>query len=584
MKRFSLLLLALIAAIAVQPVAAAPARAHRQVNSMLPGPVTISGRIRDFKPDSIVTAIIVNVQDAFLNQTGSRVIPINSDGTFSRTFKLPHAQLTRAHFYPDSDFKLYLEPGADIDIEIDNSVLARDARSCSNVNDDIKFGGKLGSVNAELASAPPTNFIYAFGVGPNVTPKQFKDSVMGNYNREISALERYASTLPANSKAPDLLRADILGNALFSMFQYDHADPHRMLPQEYYRDFVGMLLNSDSLLMTTEHAGTVLNNFAYSKLFPNNRYSIDMVALKQAVEFINSHDVESSASDENRMKGSFGAFTPEEYARIYSPLDTVNGAPVQDVKQFDAMLIMDALTRASDRVGVKKEVAERFASLFSVGNQMESSNFYAGIARQPEFLREYFGLEKLPPIWDYTIGAREWESIMTKDTLDLDSYGIVDPTLRSRLAAQHAELTGGNEVDEPSPAMDYLQQLIAPYRGKYLYVDFWDLYCGPCRSEIQNSVDFRAKYKDSPDFAFLFLASESGSPRDGWEKYCKEYMPHNVSLRLPQLQRDLLGELLNFTSIPFGVIFDREGRIVETNCIQWQFQQLLREKSLIDEQ
>ena len=132
--------------------------------------------------------------------------------------------------------------------------------------------------------------------------------------------------------------------------------------------------------------------------------------------------------------------------------------------------------------------------------------------------------------------------------------------------------------------MDYLQQLIAPYRGKYLYVDFWDLYCGPCRTEIQNSVDFRAKYKDSPDFAFLFLASESGSPRDGWEKYCKEYMPHNVSLRLPQLQRDLLGELLNFTSIPFGVIFDREGRIVETNCVLWQFQQLLREKSLIDEQ
>ncbi len=203
-------------------------------------------------------------------------------------------------------------------------------------------------------------------------------------------------------------------------------------------------------------------------------------------------------------------------------------------------------------------------------------------ATNPAFLREFFGLEKLPVIWEYAVALRDLDKIMGGDPLDLNSYGITDPTLRARLEDQFAAIMSPSVAVEHSPAADYFKKLVEPFSGKYLYIDFWVMYCPPCRADIQGSVNLREKYKDSPDFAIMFICSENGTSPDGWEKFTGEFMPHNVSLRLSRMEIDMLGELVNFNSVPYGVLVDPQGNILRTNFDFVQFKHFLREKSFIE--
>lgn len=197
-------------------------------------------------------------------------------------------------------------------------------------------------------------------------------------------------------------------------------------------------------------------------------------------------------------------------------------------------------------------------------------------------------MEKTPAVWEYVESASSWKEIIEPDTLKLDRYGITDPTISRRLTDLHASVHGESAKSADSYinsfGWKYMQKLIEPFRGKYLLVDFWDLFCAPCRVEIESSVEFREKYKDSADFDILFLASENGSHPDGWKWYSEKYMPHDASMRLPQLETDILRELFNFSGVPHYVLFDREGRVIDSALLSFgTYKSFLKEKGLIDD-
>ncbi len=537
-----------------------------------PDSVTIKGRIVGYEPDSIVNALTIGTEDILFSNSGKRVIPINADGTFSRTFRLTNAQTVSAKIYPNSLFFPYLEPGETLEIEIDNNALPRNAFPFRNIEKEIRYGGSLGQLNIELAGAPDFDQIIALDadVDERVSPQQFKDSVIRNFDRQNLAIERYVATLPANSKAPAILRGYALADAVGSLLQYSLFNhTHKALPLEYYRDFIGALLHCDSTILVDQNAHSLLSDLANSPLLPSNRFDVSLAELQQAIDLIQSNG---------------GKFTPEELKQIYLSIDTIGGEQVQHISRLEAPFFIDALTKAAKRAGVYDEYLQRRGPSLDFEHRMLAEVHDSLITRNPAFLREFFGLEKLPVIWEYSVAANRFEEIMGGDTLRLDSFGITDPTLRARLEADHAALMSNSPVAEnDSPAMAYFRQLVEPFRGKYLYIDFWEMYCPPCRAEIQTSVDFREQYKDSPDFALMFICSENGTPPDGFEKYTRDYLTANTSLRLSRVQIDLLAELLNFDSVPFGVIVDPAGNILRTNSALFEFKLFLQRHSLLEQ-
>jgi thiol-disulfide isomerase/thioredoxin len=115
------------------------------------------------------------------------------------------------------------------------------------------------------------------------------------------------------------------------------------------------------------------------------------------------------------------------------------------------------------------------------------------------------------------------------------------------------------------------KEIIQPFKGKILLVDFWATSCGPCIANIKRHKALREKYKDSPDVAFVFIASEDESPLADYNKFVEEQEMVNTA-RLSADNYRYLRQLFRFNGIPRYVIIDREGCVMNEDANSHTFE------------
>ena len=73
-----------------------------------------------------------------------------------------------------------------------------------------------------------------------------------------------------------------------------------------------------------------------------------------------------------------------------------------------------------------------------------------------------------------------------------------------------------------TPEADALfERLTAPYKGNALYLDFWAMYCGPCKTDMLNQRKKVERLKDKP-VRFLYICDERDSSREKAEKWMQD--------------------------------------------------------------
>lgn len=101
---------------------------------------------------------------------------------------------------------------------------------------------------------------------------------------------------------------------------------------------------------------------------------------------------------------------------------------------------------------------------------------------------------------------------------------------------------------------------LSQLKGKYLYLDFWATWCGPC---VYESPFFEKLAKEFKDENIEFLSISTDSEKEAWLKYLDS---HPKSL--PQyISQDLvLTEKWNIRGIPRFVLIDKNFKIINANA------------------
>jgi peroxiredoxin len=103
---------------------------------------------------------------------------------------------------------------------------------------------------------------------------------------------------------------------------------------------------------------------------------------------------------------------------------------------------------------------------------------------------------------------------------------------------------------------------LSSFRGKYVLVDFWASWCGPCRDENPNVVRAFNRFKDKN---FTILGVSLDRNKEAWQRAIRADNLTWTHVSDLKYWNSAAAALYQVSSIPYNVLLDPSGKIVAEN-------------------
>ena len=152
-------------------------------------------------------------------------------------------------------------------------------------------------------------------------------------------------------------------------------------------------------------------------------------------------------------------------------------------------------------------------------------------------------------------------------------YDLLGPAIKKLPAgiafAKRIAIARQLQIGQPALAFiqnDTLEQPVslASFKGKYVLIDFWASWCGPCRAENPNVVAAFKKYKEK-DFTVLGISLDRPGQKEKWLKAIHDDQLQWTHVSDLKFWDNEVARLYDVKAIPQNFLIDREGKIVAKN-------------------
>ena len=558
----------------------------------------LQGYIDGYDPRLGFETGLVYLSNELTREDYPTVVQIDKDGSFTCKFVIHHP-VEQSLTLNNDWIPFYIEPGQTLTMYIDwEAIMARSrARDHYFPINNIAYMGPTAPFSyilSDFSKSIPYRYEDLSKSQKTLTPNQYKEHM-----RPIIAQWRHIADSVCRVYHPSLKAVCLIknkvklqtGNAFFDFAMsrdYYAKQALKVKEDDSYYDFLKEMPLDDKTILADEKADIFTNRFEF--MAPLQKAYSDEVEgsveipftypEKPLLTFLKEKGVKLNAEQEairqkqEKLAGQEIKITLAELQEDDRKTSALFKQEEKLVKEY-----MDYINKQKPSQKEKSQQEEDRASITMEQKYEEKKNaIIARLCNTPN-----------PLLWQIAKVRRltyDLQNIKTKtiareyiDSLkqEFTAPFLVAETEQLFENAYPSEDAKSYQLPE-GKATDIFRNIIKNHPGKVLFVDFWATSCGPCRSGIEATADLRKKYKDHPEFQFIYITGERESPAGAYKQYVEKHLKGEASYYVTGTEYNYLRQLFHFNGIPHYELVEKDGSISNEKLSSYSIGQYLKKR------